>query len=45
MTYQFCFQIYQVPLQNIHLHKILFPSLDSQTNIHLQALLILRTFV
>nr|DAE50126.1 MAG TPA: hypothetical protein [Bacteriophage sp.] len=45
MIYQFCFQIHQALLQNIHLHKNLFPSLDNQTNNHLRALLILQAFV
>nr|DAE35276.1 MAG TPA: hypothetical protein [Caudoviricetes sp.] len=45
MICQFCFQIHQALLQNIHLYKSLFPSLDSQINNRLQALLILRAFV
>nr|DAD95199.1 MAG TPA: hypothetical protein [Podoviridae sp. ctsNK10] len=45
MIFQFCFQIYQSLLQNIHLYKNLFLFLDSQINNHLQALLILRAFV
>nr|DAO74383.1 MAG TPA: hypothetical protein [Bacteriophage sp.] len=45
MICQFCFQIHQALLQNIHLHKSPFPSLDSQINNRLQASLIVRDFV